>query len=76
LSPSERRYTRKRPKLIELRVSVKVQARINALARKCNVGELTEDDRAEYEIYVLVGEFLAILQAHSRLLLARRERAS
>jgi hypothetical protein len=52
-------------KLIELQVSGKVQARINALARKCNEGELTDDDRAEYEIYVLVGEFLAIVQAHS-----------
>ena len=35
-------------------------------------GELTPEERHEYETYVLAGEFIAILQAQARILLARR----
>jgi hypothetical protein len=63
-------------KLIDVRVGEKAQARIDELASKCNEDDLTGDERAEYETYVLTGEFLAILQAQSRRLLSRRERAS
>jgi hypothetical protein len=59
-------------KLIGLKVDRKVQARVAKLARKCNEGELTQDERAEYETYVMASEFLAILQAKARLLLSRR----
>jgi hypothetical protein len=59
-------------KLIGLKADRKTQARVAALARKCNEGELTPDERAEYESYVMAGEFMAILQAKARLLLARR----
>jgi hypothetical protein len=59
-------------KLIGLKAGRKVQARVAQLARKCNDGELTPDERHEYETYVLAGEFVAILQAKARRLLTPR----
>jgi hypothetical protein len=56
-------------KLGELRFDAKAQARIDKLARKCNEGELSEEERREYETYVFTGEFIAILQAKARALL-------
>ena len=61
-------------KLIRLKANRRLQARVAQLARKCNHGELTPEERAEYETYVLAGEFIAILQAKARLLLARSGR--
>ena len=62
-------------KLIGLKADRKTQARVAKLARKCNEGELTDDERDEYEFYVMAGEFIAILQAKARLILARRGQA-
>ena len=59
-------------KLIGLRADPKAQARVDELARKCNEGKLTPEERAEYATYVLAGDFIAILQAKARLLLSRR----
>ena len=39
------------------------QARIDELADKCTEGELTHEERAEYETYVRAGTFISILQA-------------
>jgi len=61
-------------KLIGLKADSKAQARVHELARKCNEDELTPAERAEYETYVLAGDFIAILQAKARLLLSRRGR--
>jgi len=61
-------------KLIGLKADAKVRVRVNELARKCNEGALTPEERAEYETYVLAGDFVAILQAKARLLLSRRGR--
>ena len=44
--------------------------RIDELASKNTEGELTEGERAEYEGYVRANNFLAILQAKARKLLA------
>jgi hypothetical protein len=49
----------------------KAQARIDQLARKCNEGELSEEERREYETYVHTIDFIAILQAKARALLKR-----
>ncbi|MBI3911791.1 MAG: hypothetical protein HY320_12785 [Armatimonadetes bacterium] len=57
--------------LVELRADPVAQARIEELADKCAEGQLTLDERAEYETYVLAGDFVAILQAKARSLLAR-----
>ena len=59
-------------KLIGLKADRKVRARVAALARKCNNGDLTPEERAEYETYVMTGEFVALLQAKARLILADR----
>jgi hypothetical protein len=45
-------------------------AQIEVLAQKCNEGELTDAERAEYEGYVRANKFIAILQAKARKLLA------
>ena len=59
-------------KLLKVRYKPKTQARVAQLARKCNEGQLTEPERHEYELYVLTGEIVALLQAKSRSLLAGR----
>ena len=59
-------------KLIGLKADAKARARVAELARKCNEGELTAAERADYEMYVLAGDFIAILQAKARLRLSRR----
>ncbi len=43
------------------------QARIEELAEKCNEGQISAEERQEYETYVHVGNVLAILQAKARL---------
>jgi hypothetical protein len=58
-------------KLIGLKADRKTQALVNELARKCNEGELTREERDDYETYVMAGEFIAILQAKARVLLSR-----
>lgn len=52
----------------------KTQARVTKLADKCNEGELTPDERHEYEMYVMAKHFIAILKAQARILLARKGR--
>jgi hypothetical protein len=58
-------------KLLRLKPDATAQARVEALARKCNKGELTTRERAEYERYVTAGNLIAILKAKARLLLAK-----
>jgi len=58
-------------KLVKLRFDAKAQARIDKLADKCNEGELTDDERREYEAYVHIIDFIAILQAKARIFLKR-----
>ncbi len=58
-------------KLVHLKADRKVQARVAKLARKCNEGELTPAEAAEYDRYIAFADFVAILQAKARLLLAQ-----
>jgi len=58
-------------KLIGLKADRRSQARVATLARKCNEGELSVEERSEYETYVLAGELVAILQAKARRFLER-----
>jgi len=70
LDPLGRILTPERAKkLVKLRFDAKAQARIDQLARKCNEGELSDDERREYETYVHAIDFIAILQAKARALL-------
>lgn len=59
-------------KLVRLKADARTRARVDELARKCNEGELTPQERAEYERYVAAGNLIAILQAKARLLLAKK----
>lgn len=43
-----------------------IQARVDQLASKCNEGELSEAERAEYEEYVRVGNLLALIKAKAK----------
>ena len=58
-------------KLADYRFDAKAQARIDKLARKCNDGKLSDDERREYETYVQTIDFIAILQAKARAVLKR-----
>lgn len=60
--------------LVDYRADETLQCRIEELARKCNEGELTEDERSEYEGYVRANNFIAILQAKARKVLANAGR--
>ena len=57
-------------RLVHFRVDPQLQARIDELADKCTEGDLTEEERVEYESYVRRGNVIAILQAKARQLLA------
>jgi hypothetical protein len=56
--------------LIAYRGEVWLQGRIEELAGKNTEGELTVDERAEYEGYVRANRFVAILQGKLKKLLA------
>jgi hypothetical protein len=57
-------------RLVELRADSAIQERLDVLADKNTEGELSPDERAEYETYVRALDFIAILQAKARRLLA------
>ena len=56
--------------LLRLRADMEMQGRIEELADKCTEGRLTPEERDEYEALIRVGNFVAILQAKARRLLA------
>jgi hypothetical protein len=58
-------------KLVRLKADAKVQARVAKLARKCNDGQLTPEELAEYDRYIAYADFVAVMQAQARLLLAK-----
>jgi hypothetical protein len=59
-------------KILGLRADRKVQARVTKLADKCNEGELTPEERREYETYLLVNHVVAVFKAQARIRLARK----
>src|SRR6266404_6118229 len=61
--------------LLGIRASKSAARRMAHLANKCNEGELTADEHAEYETNVLASEFLALLQARARAIVARGKKA-
>jgi hypothetical protein len=56
--------------LLRLRADMEMQGRIEELPDKCTEGRLTPEERDEYEALIRVGNFVAILQAKARRLLA------
>jgi hypothetical protein len=59
--------------LIQLRADPELQARMDELADKCNEGQLTTEERDEYETSIRFANYLAIIQAKARRLLKASE---
>jgi hypothetical protein len=62
-------------RLVQLRADEIAQARIEELADRCNEGQLTPDEREEYEALAATSQFIALLQAKARRLLQNRPAA-
>lgn len=56
--------------IIDFHGDENLQQRIEELAEKASEGQLTDEERAEYEGYVEANDFIAVLQAKARRLLA------
>ena len=57
--------------ILAVRASEAAEARIGELANKCDAGKLSPEERAEYQLYVEVGDVIALLQTRARLFLAQ-----
>jgi hypothetical protein len=57
--------------LVDLHTSADVQARLEELADKSTEGQLSADERAEYETAVAAIECISVLQAKARRLLSQ-----
>ena len=55
--------------LVALRADARTQARVDELAEKCTEGQLTPEERNEYEAYVHASTLIGILQAKARRIL-------
>ena len=53
-------------KLVHMRASPAIIARVEELADKCNDSALMDDERAEYESYVHVNDVMTMLKARAR----------
>jgi hypothetical protein len=53
-------------RLLALRATPEIQARVDDLASKAESGTLTDQEREEYEEFVRVGTLIATLQAKAR----------
>ena len=53
-------------RLLLLRANTELQDQVNSLAEKANRGELSEDERHEYEQYVSFSQFITLLQIEAR----------
>ncbi len=56
-------------RIIDLRADAKLQARVDELADKANVGSITDEERCEYEKYVSYASFVTMLQIKAKNLL-------
>jgi hypothetical protein len=55
---------------VELQADPNDQARIDEFAEKCNEKRFTDDERAEYERYVLAIHLIGVLQQRAKRVLA------
>ena len=61
--------------ILSLRADKSARRRIEQLAAKCDRGTLTPEERAEYQLFVEVGDLVAVLQAKARRYLAEHSAA-
>ena len=57
-------------RILKMKASARLQARVNALARRNSDGTISEAEKEEYHETVRFGTYLSILQSKARLLLA------
>ncbi len=57
-------------KIVDLRADDATQRRVDELADKCNEGQLTPAEEAEYDDYIEAIDIIGILQAKARSALA------
>ena len=57
-------------RIVGLKANARFQAAVNKLAEKCNQGQLTPSEEAQYEAYALFGTFVAVLKSKARRMLA------
>lgn len=60
-------------KIIDLRIDPKLQSRLDELAEKANEGNLSADERSEYERYIEELDVIAIFKLKARAALRRRQ---
>jgi hypothetical protein len=53
-------------RITDLRADSALQARVDELADKANLGMLTDSERSEYEQYVSFSQFVTLLQTKAR----------
>jgi hypothetical protein len=58
-------------RVAELRADPAVQARIEALAEKCNEGTITPEEMAEYDAYIQAMDVVSVLQKKARTLIVQ-----
>jgi hypothetical protein len=58
--------------IADLRADAETQAHLDDLANRNTSGQLTADERAEYEMLVAAGNVIAVLQAKARAVLRTR----
>jgi hypothetical protein len=61
--------------MLSLRAGPSARRRLQRLAAKSDAGTLTPEERAEYLLFVEVGDLVALLQAKARRFLAERRAA-
>ncbi|MBI2928523.1 MAG: hypothetical protein HYY24_22875 [Verrucomicrobia bacterium] len=64
LTPSSAR------EILSIRASEAARGRVAELAERCNRGTLTTEERAEYQLFVEVGDIVALLQTRARIYLS------
>ena len=62
-------------RLLKVEFDPEIEDRIELLAGRCSEGQLTDEERTEYESYVRTGNFITILQAKARKLLREPDAA-
>ena len=58
-------------RIVNLQLDLQSQARLDELATKANEGQLTDDERQEYEEFVEGIDLMGILKARARTVLAK-----
>ena len=53
-------------RVVDFEIDPETQARVGILAKRANEGLLTADERAEYEAFVNLDDFLSVLQLKAR----------